>query len=126
MSLNQEDQGILQDWLSDWNLFVDELHWHFGLSDPVGEVANMLDNLHMKSSNKISTYNVDFICYVSQLGWRNSVLCHCYYQRLPNRIQDPISTREQGKPTSFQDMYALAMTIDHCYWKRDCKHYCTR
>jgi len=26
VGLNQEDQGILQDWLSDWNLFVDELH----------------------------------------------------------------------------------------------------
>ena len=119
MGLNQEDQGILQDWLSNWNLFVDELHRHFGLSDPIGEAANMLDNLHMKPSNKISTYNVDFICYTSQLGWRNSVLCHCYYQGLPNQIQDPISTWEQGKPTSFQDMYALAMTINHRYWERD-------
>ena len=63
--LNQEDQGILQDWLSDWNLFVDELHQHFGLSDPVGEAANMLDNLRMKPGNKIFTYNVDFICYAS-------------------------------------------------------------
>ena len=26
VSLNQEDQSILQDWLSDWNLFVDKLH----------------------------------------------------------------------------------------------------
>ena len=26
VGLNQEDQGILQDWFSDWNLFVDELH----------------------------------------------------------------------------------------------------
>ena len=67
----------------------------------------------------ISTYNVDFIYYASQLGWRNSVLCHCYYQGLPNRIQDPISTREQGKLTSFQDIYSLAITIDHCYWKQD-------
>ena len=75
----------------------------------------MLDNLRMKPSNKISTYNVDFMCYASQLGWGNSVLCHCYYQGLPNRIQDPISTRKQGKPTSFQDMYTLAMTIDHHY-----------
>jgi len=25
VGLNQEDQGIFQDWLSDWNLFVDEL-----------------------------------------------------------------------------------------------------
>ena len=26
IGLNQEDQSILQDWLSDWNLFVDELY----------------------------------------------------------------------------------------------------
>ena len=86
----------------------------------------MLDNLHMKPGNKISTYNMDFMHYTSQLGWGNSVLCHRYYQGLPNRIQDPISTREQGKPTSFQDMYALAMTIDHRYWKRDCKRHHAR
>jgi len=79
----------------------------------------MLDNLRMKPSGKISTYNVSFMRYTSQLGWGNSVLCHRYYQGLPNQIQDPISTREQGKPTSFQDMYALAMTIDHRYWERD-------
>ena len=117
VGLNQEDQGILQDWLSNWNLFVDELHQHFGLSDPVGKAANMLDNLHMKPGNKISTYNVDFMRYAFQLGWGNSVLCHHYYQGLPNQIQDSISTWEQGKPTSFQDMYVLAMTIDHHYWE---------
>ena len=86
----------------------------------------MLDNLHMKPGNKTSTYNVDFMCYTSQLGWGNSVLCHRYYQGLPNQIQDPISTQEQGKPTLFQDMYALAMTIDHHYWERDCECYYAR
>jgi len=126
VGLNQENQGILQDWLSNWNLFVDELHQYFGLSDPIDEVANMLDNLRMKPSDKISTYNVDFMCYASQLGWENSVLCYCYYQRLPNQIQDPISIWEQGKPTSFQDMYALVMTIDHCYWEQDHKCYHAR
>ena len=44
VGLNQEDQDILQDWLSDWNLFVDELHRHFGLSDPVGEVVKIADD----------------------------------------------------------------------------------
>jgi len=44
---------------------VDELCQYFGLLDSIGEVANMLDNLYMKPGNKISTYNVDFICYVS-------------------------------------------------------------
>jgi len=80
---------------------VDELCQHFGLSDLIGEAANMLDNLRMKPGNKISTYNVD-------------------------QIQDPISIRKQGKSISFQDMYTLAMTIDHCYWKRDRKRHCAR
>ena len=105
---------------------MDELRRHFGLSDPVGEAANMLDNLCMKPSDKISTYNVDFMCYASQLGWGNSVLCHCYYQGLPNQIQDPISTQEQGNPTSFQNMYTLAITINHYYWERDCEYHCVR
>jgi len=59
--------------------------------------------------------------YVSQLGWRNSVLCHHYYQGLPNQIQNSISIWKQGKLTSFQDMYTLAMTIDYCYWEHDYK-----
>jgi len=117
MGLNQKDQGILQDWLSNWNLFVDKLYRHFGFLDPIGEVANMLDNLHIKLGNKISTYNVDFIYYASQLGWGNSVLYYRYYQGLSNQIQDPISTRKQEKSILFQDMYALVMIIDHCYWK---------
>jgi len=65
MDLNQEDQGILQDWLFNWNLFVNELHWHFSLLDFISEVANMLDNLYMKPGNKISTYNIDFMYYAS-------------------------------------------------------------
>ena len=96
VGLNQEDQGILQDWFSDWNLFVDELHWHFGLLDPVGEVANMLNNLCMKPGNKISTYNVDFMCYASQLGW-GIVSCAIIITRgfpIGSRIPSPPGNKE--------------------------------
>jgi len=92
----------------------------------MGEAANMLDNLCMKLSDKISTYNVDFMHYAFQLSRKNSVLCYRYYQGLPNWIQDPISTWEQGKPTLFQDMYALVMTINHCYWECDHEYHCAR
>ena len=44
---------------------MDELRQHFGFSDSISEVANMLDNLHMKPGDKISTYNVDFMYYAS-------------------------------------------------------------
>ena len=66
---------------------------------------------------------MNFLCYASQLGWGNSMLCYCYYQKLSNQIQDLVSIWEQGKPTLFQDIYALAMTIDHCYWKHDYKYH---
>ena len=68
VGLNQKNQNILQDWLSNWNLFVDKLCQHFGLLDLISKVANILDNLCMKPNNKISTYNVNLICYASQLG----------------------------------------------------------
>ena len=86
----------------------------------------MLDNLYIKLRNKISTYNVNFMCYTSQLGWVNSILCHCYYQSLPNCIQDPISTQKQGKPTSFQNMYALVITIDYHYQECNYKYHYAR
>ena len=41
VSLNQEDQSILQDWLSNWNLFVNELYQHFDLLDLISKAANM-------------------------------------------------------------------------------------
>jgi len=40
---------------------------------------------------------------------------------LPNRLQDLIANREQGKPTSFHAIYQLAITFDNCYWERNHK-----
>jgi len=57
--------------------------------------------------------------YAAQLNWGDSVLCHRFYQGLPNCLQDPIANREQGKPNSFQVMYQLAITFDNCYWERN-------
>ena len=117
VALQQEDLGYMPTWLSTWHLFVDKLRVYFGLSDPVEDTANLIDNLCMKLGDKIAMYNVEFIRYAAQLNWGDSVLCHRFYQRLPNRLQDPIANREQGKPNSFQAMYQLAITFDNRYWK---------
>ena len=98
---------------------MNELRVHFGLSDPVGDAANLIDNLRMKPGDKIATYNVEFMWYAAQLNWGDSVLCHRFYQGLPNRLQDPIANREQGKPNSFQAMYQLAIIFDNRYWERN-------
>jgi len=119
VALQQEDLGYAQPWLSNWHLFVEELQVHFGLSDPVGDTANLIDNLRMKPGDKIATYNVEFMQYTVQLNWGDTVLCHHFYQGLPNRLQNLIANREQGKPTSFYAMYQLAITFNNCYWERN-------
>jgi len=59
--LQQKDLSYAQPWLSTWYLFVKELWVHFRLSDPVGDAANLIDNLCMKPEDKIATYNVEFM-----------------------------------------------------------------
>jgi len=80
----------------------------------------------MKLGDKIATYNVEFMWYAVQLNWGDIVLCHRFYQRLPNCLWDLIANREQGKPISFYAMYQLAITFDNCYWEqnREQDHFC--
>ena len=79
VALQQEDLSYTQPWLSTWQLFMDKLWVHFRLSDLVRNAANIIDNLHMKLEDKISTYNMEFMWYVAQLNWGDSVLCHYFY-----------------------------------------------
>jgi len=103
---------------------VEELRVHFRLLDPVGDATSLIDNLRMKPGDKISTYNVEFIRYAAQLNWGDTVLCHCFYQGLPNHLQDLIVNREQEKPTSFHAMYQLVITFDNRYWERNRERDC--
>ena len=65
---------------------MEKLQVHFGLSDPVGDTTNLIDNLHMKPRDKISTYNVEFMRYTAQLNWGDTVLYYHFYQGLPNHL----------------------------------------
>jgi len=47
---------------------VDELQVYFELSDPVGDAANLINNLCMKPGDKIVTYNMKFMWYATQLN----------------------------------------------------------
>ena len=78
----------------------------------------------MKPEDKITTYNMEFMWYAAQLNWGDTVLCHCFYQGLPNCLQDLIANRKQGKPISFYAMYQLAITFNNRYWEWNCKRDC--
>jgi hypothetical protein len=118
-AIDQEEvHGIYQAWSTDWSLFVLELKTHFGIADPRGESAELLDNLRMKYGDRITIYNVEFMCLSSQLTWNDEVLCHRYYKGLPDRLQDALCSRPAGKPTTFNEMQATALIFDNRYWER--------
>ena len=111
VALEQEDRGVHHAWLYSWSSFVKEMHTYFGIPDVTAEAAHSLDHLRMNPDDRIAIYNVAFLRYSAQLQWTESALCHRYYSGLPDRIQDIISTREGGKPSTFQTRDA------DCCWK---------
>jgi len=117
VALEQKDQGIHHAWLYSWSSFVKEMHTYFGIPDVVAEAAHSLDHLHMNPDNWIAIHNVAFLRYSAQLQWMESALCHRYYSGLSDHIQDIISTREGGKPSTFQTPYSTAISIDNHFWE---------
>jgi len=94
------------------------MHTYFGILDVAAEAAHSLDHLRMNPDDRIATYNVAFLWCSAQLQWSESAFCHSYYFGLPDRIQDIISTREGGKPSTFQTLYSIAISIDNHFWER--------
>jgi len=118
VALEQEDRGVHHAWLYSWSSFVKEMHTYFGIPDVIAEAAHSLDHLHMNPDDRIAIYNVAFLWYSAQLQWTESALCHRYYSGLPDRIQDIISTRERGKPSTFQTLYSTAVSINNHFWEQ--------
>jgi len=117
VALEQEDQGVYHAWLYSWSSFVKEMHTYFGIPDVAAEAAHSLDHLRMNPDDRIATYNIAFLRCSAQLQWSESAFCHRYYFGLPNRIQDIISTREGGKPSTFRTLYSTAISIDNYFWE---------
>jgi len=93
------------------------MHTYFGIPDVTAEAAHSLDHLCMNPDDQIAIYNVAFLRYSTELQWTENALCHRYYSGLPDRIQDIISTHERGKPSTFQTLYSIAVSINNHFWK---------
>ena len=51
-------------------------------------------------------------------GWDDSILRHCYYSGLSERIKDIMG--QQGKPPTLEAMKTLAHSINSHHWERLC------
>ncbi|KIO03793.1 hypothetical protein M404DRAFT_144805 [Pisolithus tinctorius Marx 270] len=81
-----DDQPL---WMDSWREFILELQTTFGPHNLVTNTESQLDHLHMKESQHINKYIVDFNWLASQVG----------------------------KPQTLHELHHLAWEIDACYWE---------
>jgi len=113
-----ETQGIFHPWLDDWTAFVAELRTHFGVVNQKTEAAEKLENLKMKNSDRIVVYSTEFMKNSAMLNWGDEALAFRFYRGLPPWLQDQLSAREAGKPTTLSGMLMVAQIFDERYWER--------
>ncbi|KAG6327952.1 hypothetical protein ID866_11137 [Astraeus odoratus] len=115
-NLLDDTPGTDPAWVDNYSKFVIELTTNFGPHDPVGNAEHKLDNLLMKDSSCINKYIIKFNCLATQVcGYGEGVLCHMFYNGLPDCIKDEIT--HVGKPPSLIDLCTMAQGIDVCYWE---------
>src|SRR6202041_3309665 len=104
-------------WEDDYSEFVEELKLYFGSSNLSGESESKIENLTMKSSQRIAKYIVEFNRLATITGWDGRALQHKFYRGLPSRIKDELA--KIGKPATLPTLKALAQSIDGQYWERE-------
>lgn len=104
------------EWVTSWEAFVYEISIHFGPADDEGDAERQLNNLTMPSDKRIIWYNIRFNRYSARTGWDDRALCYRYYNGLPDRLQDAITS--DGKPRRLSEMKKLALKWDQRYWER--------
>ena len=66
-------------WLSDFDLFLEELETNFGTYDPVGEAEAELEGLHMHESHQATKYFIKFQQLATCVEWGDAALCRQAY-----------------------------------------------
>lgn len=102
--------------LTDYEVFQEELRANFGPYDVVGTAEHDLENLSMSDNQRVARYVTQFNRLATQVSWGTEALRYQFYKGLPDRLKDRIS--EVGKPKDLNKLRELAQSIDARYWER--------
>jgi len=72
-------------WLSDFNLFVEELETNFGTYDPEGKAEAKLKQLCMQETHQAMKYFIKFQQLVTHVKWSEAALHQQAYNSLANK-----------------------------------------
>jgi len=81
-------KGLAPPWISDWNLFQQELETNFSPFDPIGEAEADIEILTMPKASRALTYFVEFNWLASHIQWDDHVLLHQAYKGLAQHIKN--------------------------------------
>ena len=102
-------------WLTDYNLFIQELEANFGLYDLVAEAEAELEGLHMQESHQATKYFIKFMQLAPHVQWGKAALLCQAYHGLAKCIKDNMVHHD--KPKSLLALHKLSQTIDAQYWE---------
>ena len=102
-------------WLSNFNLFVEELESNFSSYDPVGEAEAELEQLRMQENHQATKYFIKFQQLAARVQWGEAALRRQAYNGLAKRIKNDMVHHD--KPTTFAGLRKLVQAIDSRYWE---------
>src|SRR5882724_5305252 len=103
-------------WLSDFDLFIEELETNFGTYDPIGEAEAELEGLRMHDSHQATKYFIKFQQLAARIQWGDAALRCQAYNGLAKCIKDDMVHHE--KPNTLIGLRKLVQAIDTRYWER--------
>src|SRR5882724_12782558 len=92
-------------WLSDFNLFIEELEANFRTYDPDREAEAELEGLRMHECHKAMKYFIKFQQLGTCVQWGNAALCCQAYNGLAKCIKDDMVNH--NKPTTLTGLRKL-------------------
>src|SRR5882724_4852547 len=103
-------------WLSDFDLFLEELEANFGTYDPVSKAEAELEGLCMHDSHQAMKYFIKFQQLATRVQWGDAAL-HCQaYNGLTKCIKDNMVHHD--KPNTLAGLRKLIQAINARYWER--------
>ena len=110
------DKTETYNFLLSWPTFKNKLVDNFGSSYPEDEAKNSLEALHFEDEGKATKFFVQFAEYKSRTRWNDRAYYRKAYKALPTRLKDKVNDM-YPKPTTFSDLRAVVLQIDHHYWE---------
>jgi len=82
-------------WLSDFDLFIEELEANFRTYNPISEAEAELEGLRMHDSHQATKYFIKFQQLAACVQWGDAALCRQAYNGLTKHIKDDMVHHEK-------------------------------